>query len=397
MRRPRIILDLLGLDLLWAGAGLFRYAVDLVHALRELDPPARFTVLGAKPEPIPELRPVFHGTDGWRYRAFPRSVGWAGEYRNHVRMAHTLFTLRADLYHGLHTFLPLLAPCRSLVTVHDLMFELFPEYQGAVRSRPYRIFRWAVRHRARRIICSSQTTADDLARLWGVDPARLHVVYLGSQGFQAPADPVPAGFANPILRSLGDGPVLCSPFNLEPRKNLGALLEAFARLTPALSPACRLVLFGKAAWTEDRARQFTAELARLGLTKRVVLPGVLSDADLAHLYRRCTVFVFPSLYEGFGYPVLEAMAAGACVVARHASSMAEVVGTAGVLVETADPEQLTAALQKLMADAPERNRLGRMAAERARQFTVRRMAEQTWRAYQTALGRPTRELSRATL
>jgi len=99
------------------------------------------------------------------------------------------------------------------------------------------------------------------------------------------------------------------------------------------------------------------------------------------------VFVFPSLYEGFGYPVLEAMAAGTCVVARSASAMAEIVGPDGVLVETADPAAVAAAIDRVMADTGERDRLRARAAARASAFTVRRMADQTWQVYQAALTR----------
>jgi glycosyltransferase involved in cell wall biosynthesis len=130
---------------------------------------------------------------------------------------------------------------------------------------------------------------------------------------------------------------------------------------------------------------FLGDVRRLGIEDHVVRTGFLNDNDLAWLYRRATVFVFPSLYEGFGLPVLEAMAAGACVVVRNASAMAEVVGDAGVLVETKDAEKLAGALAALLESPSRRDCLGRAARDRAERFTVRRMAELTLEIYLKSL------------
>jgi glycosyltransferase involved in cell wall biosynthesis len=386
MSQPKIILDLGGLDQLWPGAGLFRYVVDLLHALRELDSPARFTVFGANPEPIPDLLPVFQGqARHWRYCHFRRSVGLAPEYRNHLRVARALFAHRADLYHCLHTFLPLFAPCPTVVTIQDLMFEMFADYQEAVRSRPYRLFRWGCRQRASRIIAASQSTADDLVRLWNLKPSRIEVVHHGLRVFQAQSALPVAGPVNQALQSLGASPFLCSPFNLEPRKNLITLLEAFAKLPLPFSTACRLVLFGKGGWSEERDNRFRADLQRLGIAERVLLPGVLTDADLWWLYRKSSLFVFPTLYEGFGYPVLEAMAAGACVVVRGVSSMAEVIGEAGVKVEPLTPDTLAETMTALLRDDRRRNHYGQIARQRALGFSSKRMAENTFAVYRKTL------------
>ncbi len=384
MRPPRIALDLGGLDGLWLGAGLYRYAVDLVHALAALDPPARFVVLGATPEPVPDLRPVFARPGGrWAYRPFARAAGFAAAYRDHARVAAALAAARADLCHCLGGFAPVVAPCPVVVTVHDLMYELFPEYAAAVRSRPYRLFRWAVRRRVRRAVCISRATAADLHRLWGVPVRAIDVVPHGLRAFCPGAA---AGRPeNPALRGLPAGPVISSPLNLEPRKNLGALLEAFARVRAA-APAS-LVLYGRAGWGDDRERAYRAHLARLGLTGVVVETGILSDPDLWWLYRRTSVFAFPSLYEGFGYPVVEAMAAGACPVVRGASAMAEVVGPAGVMVEPVTGETLAAAVAGLLADEPRRRALAAAAEARAGEFTARRMAGGTFATYTCALRR----------
>jgi glycosyltransferase involved in cell wall biosynthesis len=180
--------------------------------------------------------------------------------------------------------------------------------------------------------------------------------------------------------------LIVSPYNLDPRKNLDALLEALARVKDR-HVGLDVALFGRTAVTSEREAHFERRLRELGLEATVRRTGPLSDTDLLQLYRDADVFVFPSLYEGFGLPVLEAMAAGACVVARGASAMSEVLGDAGVSVETTDPAASAAAISSLLDDPARRGDLGERARARAATFTVARMAEGTWRSYLAALGR----------
>jgi glycosyltransferase involved in cell wall biosynthesis len=268
-------------------------------------------------------------------------------------------------------------------TKYDLMYELFTDYEEARRSRPYRIYKWAVKHIARRIICISETTAADLHRLWDIDRARTDVVLLGCP--LRDSNQLPQGIHSE-LEGLADKSeaLLLSPYNLEPRKNLDALLVAMALLRERQETP-RLILFGRAALSPARETQFERRLQELNLEEQVVRTGVLTDRDLASLYDRATIFVFPSLYEGFGLPLLEAMAAGKCVVARSASAMAEVVGEAGMLLETRDPEALAAGISRLLADIDLRQELGRVAHQRSALFSVDRMAQLTYQSYCEAL------------
>jgi glycosyltransferase involved in cell wall biosynthesis len=378
MKLPRIVFDLAGLDGLYPGAGLFRYATDLVRALVDLNPAAHFVVLGARPAPIPELAEALARQPGrWIYRYFPRSVGFASAYRDHLRVALTLARVRAQLYHCLSGFAPVAAPCPVIVTVHDLMYELFPEYTQAIVSRPYRLYRWAARNTARRLICSSRTTAADVHRLWRVPEDRLDVVHLGT-AFTAPTDDTPVG-------AIPAGvPVVASVFNLEPRKNLASLVAAFPRVLREL-PTAKLVLFGAAGIAPGRVEEFEQRVATAAIGGHTIRTGFLTDQQLAWLYRRAEVFVFPSLYEGFGYPVVEALAAGSCVVARGTSAMAEVLGDAGVKVETANPDELAAVLLRLLTNSALADRFRRTAPARAGEFSLRKMAEGTCTSYEKAL------------
>ncbi len=356
-----------------------------MRGLAELRPNANFLLLGSRPAPVDELRGVFE-RPAWRYRQVARHQGRGSYYRDQLSLAWTALREGADLLHVLHSPVPVLAPCPVVVTIHDLMFELFPEYAQAVSTRPYRIDRWAVRHRARRVIAISAATASDLNRLWGVGRARIDVVMHGSTFAQVTGQHVEDRDSRARFGELCSGRTLLSPYNLEPRKNLASLLKAVGMIRRR-HPGLRLLLFGRAAITPEREAQFERLIAELGVEDAVLRLGMVSDEELVWLYGHTTLFAFPSLYEGFGLPVLEAMAAGACVVARNASAMAEIVGEAGALVETADVATLAETISGLLEAPARRAELAASARGRSRTFTVERMARLTLASYRASLGK----------
>jgi glycosyltransferase involved in cell wall biosynthesis len=193
--------------------------------------------------------------------------------------------------------------------------------------------RWAVKHVVRRIVSISEATASDLRRHWQIAADKIDVVSLGCEFNSIAAPPESERMLEGPRTS---SPVLLSPFNLEPRKNLDALLEATALLCSS-HPDVQLILFGHAAVTPEREQRFEFKLKALGIEQNVIRTGVVTDGELAKLYREVNLFIFPSLYEGFGLPLLEAMSMGACVIAHDASAMKEVVGEAGVVLEMRDP------------------------------------------------------------
>lgn len=375
----RIVLDLAGADQSPPASGFFRYISDLVRGLSSIDSPHHFTVLGSMEHPAPGLEPVGGWRDGaWRYERFPMASGRGALVKNHALRSLYLWRNRCDLYHSVQYFLPLLAPCPIVLTLHDLIYEVFPEYFEVVRSRPYRLLRWIARKRAASVICISQSTVNDAARFWGLPLSRLRRVYHGIT-FPARTPDRPA-----LAAALGSKTILLSPYNLEPRKNLIALLEAF-RLVKDAHPGTELVLFGRAAVSPAREAAFRDAVSRLGIADRLTLTGVVDEDALRWLYANAAVFVFPSLYEGFGYPVLEAMANGACVVVRNASSMAEILGDAGAKLEPLEPAKLAAVLCELLASPEKRRQLGEKARERAREFSRGRMARETLDVYESVL------------
>ena len=258
------------------------------------------------------------------------------------------------------------------------MLELFPEYASIVRSREYRLHKWAFQHFVARALAISKTTAADLHRLWNYPAEQIDVVYLG------PELPT-AG----VTERRADPPIILTPYNLEPRKNLFKLLDAAAKLRD-LGCQFQLVLFGRAAVNDARERELLARLRDLKLQPLTTLTGHISDAQLAGLYGTASVFVFPSLYEGFGLPVLEAMSTGACVVTHNESAMTEVVGDAGLLIDMRSVPAICEGLAKAIR-SPE---LGPRAARRACAFSRERMASETFAVYEKALAKATNKAAR---
>lgn len=378
-RHATVGFDFSGLDHLNLGNGQYRYCIDLLNGLARVETELKFVVIGSQARPPDSIRHAFDG-DRWRYVHAPRATFRGAFYLEHARFAWRLRRERIDLLHAPHTFVPFLSGARCVVTVYDLMSEMFPEYRERVQSRPYRLFKHALRRRPCHVIAISQTTADDLQRLWGMPKSQISVVHLGVD-VAAPSEQPSA-----IVRHAAASPFILSPYNLEPRKNLMSLLRAFSEIRRT-HPDLRLVLYGRAAVTADREQRFQAGIRELGVDQAVMVTGFVPDAELAFLYREAMLFVFPSLYEGFGLPVLEAMAAGACVVARSQSAMAEILGDTGLQVETREPSLLSAAMRSLLEKPERRAALGEAARVRARRFTQDAMVRGTLAAYMRALGR----------
>lgn len=379
MKTPHIALDFTSLDGLNISNGQYRYVVDLIRGLAALPVEARFTLLGSRPEPPPEAADAMIASGRWDYVRLPHGRFRGADVVDQWTFGWQLARMRVSLLHALHTFIPRFRPFRVVVTEHDLMFDLFEEYADIRRCRQYRHYRRSV-ERADRVIAISETTARDLARLHRIDPRRIDVVYHGSSF--GPRQSPTARMGG--LPGEASGPVLLSPYNLEPRKNIRALLRAAALLRSEF-PRMELVLYGRAAYTADREREFNTWLREENLEGCVRRPGFVDDNTLEALYRSCTLFVFPSLYEGFGLPLLEAMANGACVVARDASAMAEIVGDAGVLVETRNTPAFAEAMARVLRDGSRRRALQITAQRRACTFTIAKMAAKTCRSYCAAM------------
>jgi glycosyltransferase involved in cell wall biosynthesis len=380
----RIAIDFSPFDSLNLGAGQYRYAVNLISGLAEISPDnLNYIVFGVRATPVDEIADIFiKNPQQWVYKQLSPWHFKGREYANYLRYSAVEFIYKIDVWHMIHTFIPPFSGAKLIVTEHDLMYELFDEYKQAVVSRPYQIHKWLVQKRVDQIIAISHATACDLIRLWHIPQNKIKVVQHGTRFLSTDQQEL-----RPDLQQLfkTNSPTLLSPFNLEPRKNLEGLLLAFQQVQSQV-PETKLILYGKAAWTPERDQKFQSLLQTLKIQEHVILTGYVEDHDLLCLYQKATVFVFPSFYEGFGLPVLEAMSVGACVLACNSSSLIEVVGDGGVLVDTHKIEQLTNGITLLLQDPSLRAALALKAVQASTRFSVETMTVKTLEVYQQVLG-----------
>jgi glycosyltransferase involved in cell wall biosynthesis len=279
-----------------------------------------------------------------------------------------------DLMHSLASTAPLWGRFRRVVTVHDLIYARFPEAHSGMRDKGMRVLvPWAAR-RSDRVIADSQSTRDDLVAMLGLRSDRIDVVPLGL-GSVRRATPLDERETRARF-DLGERRVLLSLSAKRPHKNLAALIGALARISPGGRPV--LVLPGYPTAHEDELR---ARARALGVEGDVRFPEWVSHEELEGLWALAQAFVFPSLYEGFGLPVLEAMARGVPVACSNASSLPEVAGDAALLFDPHDEAAIAAAIERLLSDRAEIERLRERGLRRAREFTWERTARATLDSY----------------
>lgn len=284
-----------------------------------------------------------------------------------------------DLLHAMAFVTPVLSPVPSVVTVYDVSFALFPEsFRPFNRWYLTTMTRRSVR-KARAVIAISQNTANDLMRLWGVPRAKIHLAYCGVDGIFRP---VPADEVQAFRQTKGlPAQYILFVGTLEPRKNVVRLVEAFALLKRQGLPH-KLVLAGGKGWMYEPIFQ---AVERLGLESEVIFPGFVPRSELPLWYNGAEVFVYPSLYEGFGLGPLEAMACGTPVVVSDRASLPEVVGDAGLTVAPDDVPALVEAMAAILREPSLAARLRERGLRRAGEFTWERTAQATVRAYESVM------------
>jgi glycosyltransferase involved in cell wall biosynthesis len=298
-----------------------------------------------------------------------------GEQQYVPRMAARI---GADVVHSLASTAPLWGRAARVTTIHDLNYIVVPEAHFGVRGLGMRALVPAAARRSRRIIVDAASTKRDLTERLGTPADKIDVVALGVS--QEPAtEPVDAGQLRARL-GLGERPVALSVSAKRPHKNLARLLDALAAIAPDRRPA--LVVPGAPTPYEAVLRDHAQ---RVGVAGDVVWPAWLSTAELEGLYALATLVVFPSLYEGFGLPVLEAMARGVPVATSNRSSLPEVAGDAALLFDPEDTDAIRATIERVLSDPRERVRLRDAGQERARSFTWERTADLTVAVYERAL------------
>lgn len=282
-----------------------------------------------------------------------------------------------DLLHNMAFVGPLAGGCPFVVTVHDLSFLFFPHSFRSLRRSYLRIFARMSVHRARRVIAVSESTKRDLVEIYDISPAKIDVVY---NGVDARYQPLPADQVVAFRQQQGlPERFILFVGTLEPRKNIVSLIDAYARLPKERPP---LVLVGGKGWFYN---EIFGRVEALGLTREVRFAGFVPAEDLPLWYNAADLFVYPSLYEGFGLPPLEAMACGTAVITSTASSLPEVVGQAGKLANPTDTEALAAAMAQVLGSRQLQQEMETAGLAQAAGFSWEETARKTVDSYRRAL------------
>jgi glycosyltransferase involved in cell wall biosynthesis len=353
-------------------------ARELIPALIALAPEIRFTAFinretaAANDGPWGQLLPAVTVPVNARNR-----VGWVfGEQTLLPRLAARE---RVDLLHSLASTAPAWGRFRRVVSVHDLIYAKFPEAHAGIRDLGMRVLVPMAVRRSDRVIAISRNTREDLVGLLGTPATKIDVVPQGF-GLAISSEAAPEGELRQRF-ALGDRRVLLSMSAKRPHKNLTVLISALACIPAERRPL--LVLPGYATAHEQQLRDHARSL---GVAYDVCFLGWVSGRDLEGLWRLADAFVYPSLYEGFGLPVLEAMARGVPVACSNASSLPEVAGDATLMFDPHDQQAIASAIENLSTDHATAARLRDLGLARARQFTWERTAQATLESYERTLG-----------
>ncbi len=359
----------------YRSAGIHTYIQHSLQYLPAADPSLRLTLITAHPPA--ELPPSIEvHRPRWNTDRPARRILW-----EQLALPAAVWRMRADVLHATAFVAPLLRSRPTVITIYDVSFALFPQFfRGFNQTYLRTATRWSARQ-ARRIIVISECARRDVHRLYHVPLDRIDVAYPGVDETLRRADPDRVrDFRR--LKNLPDKFLLYLG-TLEPRKNLAMLVRAFAQLKHE-HPEARLVLAGGLGWLAD---DMFAAIEECGVKDSVQLPGYVAADEKALWYAAATAFVFPSWYEGFGMPPLEAMACGTPVVTSNTASLPEVVGEAGLLLAPDDVSGWSAALKRLWIDAAYRAELATQGVRQAQRFTWQAASLQIAHTYRNSLTR----------
>lgn len=375
----------MGLNLIYLvedSGGTSRYAHELIPALLECEPGIELTVFVNRDAPSSLLRASWAPRVRWvRTRFGLRPIPWHLPYQLLALPARAA-GYRLDLVHGLANVVPLLAPgLRTVVTLHDVTWLHHPDaLPERWRGEVMKALSLASARRADRVLAISEAARDDFVATIPLDPSRIDVVPLAvTDGGGARPTPEPELRAR--LR-IGDGPLVLCVAQKRRHKNLHSLIRALAAMA---REDVQLVLPGRPT---DYEAELRALAAGLGVGGRVHFPDWVSEEDLEGLYAAAACFVLPSLMEGFGLPILEAMRRGVPVACSDRSALREVAGDAAALFDPEDPRAIAASIGRILDEAPYAERLRTAGAARARSFTWQGAARGTLACYRRALAEP---------
>jgi glycosyltransferase involved in cell wall biosynthesis len=355
-------------------SGVGYYTKRLLEALTDGaagDEGVEVVVLSNRPVPVTPRPPRLRIHEGGR---FPVRSVWM-----QLSLPRILRVVRPDVVHFTNYLAPVLSDVPYVVSIHDMTLSLIPQHHTFKKRLLTSTLVPTVARRARLVLAPSEATRRDVVRLLRIPPERTRVIpYAPSPRFAPAAGGPDALEARHRVRP----PYFLYVGTLEPRKNMAAALRAFARVAADI-PEHRFVLVGQRGWN---CEDVFAEASRPTLKDRVTFLDYVPEDDLPLLYTHATALVYPSLYEGFGFPVVEAMACGAPVLTSRSSSLAEIGEGAALLVDPRDETEMAEGLRTLATRAELREDLRRRGRARAAEFSWERTARETMAAYREAAG-----------
>jgi glycosyltransferase involved in cell wall biosynthesis len=286
---------------------------------------------------------------------------------------------RIDIFHAMEFAIPRFSPCKRVITIYDLIPLIFQEYK-TLRKLPHHLVYLLKFHSTRwaeKVIAISESVKNDLIRILGLPEEKIEVILGGVREIFQPS--LPADQVEALKKKYHlEGDYLIFPCGFEPRKNVLLTILAFQRALEVLPGNYQLALVGNLSQESQRIRRYISEK---GLDKQVILTGYASPEDLSYLYNGAKLCLFPSLYEGFGLPALEAMACGLPVITSNDTSLPEVVGDAAVLVNPYSVTSITEAIIKVLTNPDLQKNLREKGLKRAASFSWHTIARQTLEIY----------------
>jgi glycosyltransferase involved in cell wall biosynthesis len=353
------------------------YATNLIEALAEIDQTNLYTLYVTKREAVERF------SNRWPNFSVRSTLPHTPLIRIPLTLSAELRRSPVDVLHVQFTAPPF-SPCPVVASIHDLSFEHLPNTFTWRSRKQLRITVRRTARQASQVIALSEYARSDIVNTYQVSPDKISVIPLSAGDHFRPITDEEE--LQRVRQTYGiEGEYMLSVGAIQPRKNLGRLVAAYSHLRGAKSEGKlpKLVLAGKCAWLYDETLRAIKELK---LSDSIVLTGYVPESDLPALYSGALCFIYPSYFEGFGLPPLEAMQCGVPVIVGDRTSLPEVVGDAGVLVDPFDVKALAAAIEKVVSDSTLRAKLSLQGLARAKLFDWRETARQTLAVYRKAAG-----------
>lgn len=369
---------------IYNNAGIGRYTFNLVKYILKADKNNQYTIyfnhLRTTKEKQIKISAMIGDAKNVKIQISKVPDEWKNKILNISVPANYLYSSNLDILHEPHfTSVPKnLSSIKNLITtIHDVAFLHYPSHNGSRNSQVYNLQTKRAIEKSKMIIADSESTKRDLEKFYNIKPENVRVVHLAAEEkFRVlPDEKIRAKKLNMIA---GDSQFILSVCTLEPRKNLTLLLKAYANLPQDFKKTYKLVLIGGNGWNNE---EFYKTIQELNLENYIILTGHVSDEDLVYYYNRASLFVYPSLYEGFGIPLLEAMSCGSPVISSNVSSMPEIVGKAGVLLSPHDEKAWIKAMREVATNRKLAQRLRQLGLQQVKKFSWEKTAKKTLEVY----------------